>query len=225
MRRLLATTGVLAIVVAAGCGGGSSQSSSTQLSSAARINLRQSDFPPGWQARPNPVTATGNMQAERALYACLRKPPPESHTTVNINSPTFVQGSQQASSNVKFTRTAAQSQADFGILATPAAADCDRRVLVSTVPGALGAGSSVVSSTLSNVPTTAPAGDEAVSYLVAVDVAVRGGQTTVYVSFTKIRRGRALIAVQTIGLGETFPASLEQTLISNVATRANQLPT
>src|SRR5205807_6900930 len=90
MRRLVATTGVFTIAVTAGCSGGSSesaQSSSTDAASAARINLQQSDFPAGWQGHPNPVTAPANATVERTLYSCLATPPPESHTTANVNSP------------------------------------------------------------------------------------------------------------------------------------------
>jgi hypothetical protein len=228
MRRLVATTGLLTTVLAAGCGGGSPASpkgTPNDAVTAAQINLQQSDFPAGWRAQPNPVTAPANTQVERALYACLGSPAPESHTTANVNSPAFVQSSQQASSNVKLTQTVAQGQADYATLAAPAAADCARRVLVTTVPSALGAGSSVASSSVSSVPTTAPASDQAVESLVAVDVDVRGGRTTVYTSFTRILRGRALIAVQTVGLGELFPANLQQTIVSNVESRANQVPT
>jgi hypothetical protein len=226
MRRLVAATGVLTIVVTSGCGGssGSPQGSSADATTGARINLQQLDFPAGWQARPNPVAAPTNTQAERALYACLGSPPPESHTTADVNSPTFVQSSQQASSNVKFTRTAAQSRADYGTLATTAAADCTRKVLLNTVPKALGAGSSVASSSVSIVPTTAPPGDQVAATLVGVDVDVQGGRTTVYASFTTILRGRVLIAVQTIGLGAVFPADLQQTIVSDVERRADRVP-
>jgi hypothetical protein len=228
MRRLVATTGLLTIVVTAGCGGGSttaSQGAPTDATTAARINLQQSDFPAGWRAQPNPVTAPANAQVERALYACLGSAPPDSHTTATVNSPAFVQSSQQASSNVKLTHTAAESQADYAALAAPAAGDCARKVLVSTLPGALPFGSTVASSAESSVPATAPSGDQAAGSLVTVDLDVRGGRTTVYVSFTRILRGRALIAVQTIALGEAFSSSLQQTIVSNVESRANQVPT
>jgi hypothetical protein len=226
-RRVVATAGLLALIVAGGCGGGSSaapQGSGTDVATAARINLRQSDFPAGWQGRSNPVTASGNVQAERALYACLGAPSPASHTTANVNSPVFVQSSQQASSNVKFTRKAAQSQADYGTLAQPAAGDCARRVLVSTLPGALPFGSTVASSAESSVPATAAVGDQAAAFYVTVDLDVRGGRTTVYADFITIRRGRALVAVQMIGLGEESPSSLREAIVSNVESRASQVP-
>jgi hypothetical protein len=226
-RRLVATTGLLTMVIAAGCGGGSAattQHSTTDMATAARINLQRSDFPSGWQSRPNPVTASGNVQAERALYTCLGTLPPESHTTANVNSPAFVQSSQQASSNVKFTRTVAQSQADYSALAQPVAGDCARKVLVSTLPGALPFGSTVASSAESSVPVAAAPGDLAAAFFVTVDLDVRGGRTTVYAEFTTLRRGRALVAIQTIGLGSQFPSRLQQTIISNVENRANQVP-
>jgi hypothetical protein len=226
MRRLVATTGVFTIAVTAGCGGGSSgsaQSSSTDAASAARINLQQSDFPAGWQAHPNPVTALANANVERTLYSCLATPPPASHTTANANSPAFVLSAQQASSNVKLTHTTAQSQADYGVLARPAFGDCARQVLLSTLPGALPAGSTVTSSAVRNVPATAPAGDQVTATAVTVDVVVQGGRTTVDAEFTRILRGRAVVAMQTIGLGQPFPADLEQTLVSNVEKRANQV--
>jgi hypothetical protein len=225
--RLVATAGLLAIVVTAGCGGGSSaspQGSSADNASAGQINLQQSDFPAGWQARPNPVTASANVTAERALYACLASPPPEPHTTANVNSPAFVFSAEQASSNVKLTRTAAQSQADYGVLTKPAFADCARQVLSSTLPAALPAGSSVTSSSVSSIPATAPAGDRVAASMVTVELHVQGGQTTVYADLTTIQRGRAIIGVQLIGLGQPFSTSLQQTTISNVESRANQVP-
>ncbi len=227
MRRLVATTGLLTIVVTAGCGGGSprsGQSSSTDAASAARINLRQSDFPAGWQAHPNPVTAPANASVERTLYSCLAAPPPESHTTADVNSPSFVLRAQQASSNVKLTRTTAQSPADYGVLARPTFGDCARQVLLSTLPGALPAGSTVTSSSVRNVPATAPTGDQVAATAVTVNVVVQGGRTTVDAEFTRILRGRAVVDVQTIGLGEPFPADLGQTIVSDVENRANQLP-
>ncbi|HWC40327.1 MAG TPA: hypothetical protein VG476_17480, partial [Acidimicrobiales bacterium] len=145
--------------------------------------------------------------------------------TANVNSPDFVQTSQQASSNVKFTHTAAQSQADYATLTQPAAGDCARKVLVSTLPGALPFGSTVASSAESSDPVTAAAGDQAAAFFVTVDLDVRGGRTTVYAEFTTIRRGRALVGVQTIGLGEQFPSDLQQTIVSNVERRASQVAT
>ncbi|HWC38465.1 MAG TPA: hypothetical protein VG476_08040, partial [Acidimicrobiales bacterium] len=68
----MATTGLAALIVAAGCGSTASQGSVVDVASAGRINLRQSDFPAGWQRQANPVTDSGNVQAERALYGCLR---------------------------------------------------------------------------------------------------------------------------------------------------------
>jgi hypothetical protein len=227
MRRLVVRTGLFTIAVTAGCGGGSSgsaQSSSTDAADAARINLQQSDFPAGWQAHPNQVTAPANSNVERTLYACLATPPPESHTTANVNSPAFVLNAQQASSNVKLTHTAAQSQADYGVLAQPTFGECARQVLLSTLPGALPAGSTVTSSSVSSVPATAPTGDQVTATAVTVDVVVQGGRTTVDAEFTRILRGRAVVAVQTIGLGQPFPADLGQTIVSNVENRANQLP-
>ena len=227
MRGLMATTGLLTAVVTAGCGGGSpaaQQGSLANAATAARINLQQSDFPAGWQSRPNPISAPSNVQAERALYACLATPSPEPHTTANVNSPVFAQSSQQASSNVKFTRTTAQSQADYGTLSQPAAGDCARKVLVSTLPGALPFGSTVASSAESSVDVTAPPGGQATAFFVTVDLDVRGGRTTVYADFTTMLRGRALVAVQTIGLGEELPPSLQQTIVSNVERRASQVP-
>jgi hypothetical protein len=227
MRRLVATTGLLTMAVAAGCGGGSSgsgQSSSADIASAARINLRQSDFPAGWQAHPNPVSAAANANVERTLYGCLATPPPESHTTANVNSPAFVLSAQQASSNVKVTHTTAESQADYRVLAQPTFGECARRVLLSTLPGALPAGSTVTSSSARTVPATAPAGDQVTATAVTVNVVVQGGRTTVDAGFTRILRGRALVAVQTIGLGQPFPADLGRAIVSNVENRANQLP-
>ena len=227
MRRLVAMTGLLIMAMTAGCGGGSpasSRGSAADVATAARINLQRSDFPADWQARPNPVTAPANARAEQALYACLGAPPPEAHTTANVNSAAFVQSSQQASSNVKLARTAAQSQADYGALAAPAAGDCTRKVLVSTLPGALPFGSTVASSAESSVPATVPPGDQVTASLVTVDLDVRGGRTTVYTELTTIQRGRALIVVQSIGLGEAFPSSLQQAIISNVESRASQVP-
>jgi hypothetical protein len=227
MRRLVATTGVFTIAVTAGCSGGSSgsaQSSSTDAASAARINLQRSDFPAGWQAHPNPVTAPANTNVERTLYSCLEAPRPESHTTANVDSPAFVLSAQQASSNVKLTHTTAQSQADYRILAQPAYGECARQVLLSTLPGALPAGSTVISSSVRSAPAAAPVGDQVTAAAVTVNVVVQGGTTTVDAEFTRILRGRVVAAVQTIGLGQPFPADLEQTIVSNVENRANQLP-
>jgi hypothetical protein len=216
------------MVVTAGCGGGSPASSKgapSDTATARQINLQQPDFPTDWQSRPNPVGAPANAQVERALYACLGTALPESHTTANVNSPAFVQGSQQASSNVKFARTAAQSQVDYATLAAPAAGDCTRKVLVTTLPSALPFGSTVASSAESSVPTTAPPGDQAAGSLVTVDLDVQGGRTTVYASFTMILRGRALIAVQTISLGEAFSSSLQRSIVAGVERRADRVPT
>lgn len=234
MRRVIVTTGMLVFVVAAGCGGGSSGSSGSAIgatpgatpdaSSAAQINLQQSDVPAGWEARPNAVTSTANARGEAALYACLGTPPPEAHTTANANSPAFVGTASQASSNVKFTHTLAQSEADYATLTKPGAADCARNVLTSSLPGVLPAGSSVAAGTVNGVPVSAPSGDQATGTLVTVNVNSPGGHMTVYAEFTTIQRGRALVAVQTIGLGTPFSVSLQQSIVSNVENRASQVP-
>ena len=161
---------------------------------------------------------------ERALYACLGTPPPESHATANVNSAAFVLSAQQASSNVKLIRTVAQSQADYAVLAKPTFGECARQVLLSTLPGALPAGTTVTSSSVRAVPVTAPAGDQVTATAVTVDLVVQGGRTTVDAEFTTLLRGRAVVAVQTIGLGQPFPADLGRTIVANVERRANQLP-
>ena len=226
VRRLVAATGLLTIVVTAACGSGSSgspQGAATDAATAARINLQRTDFPADWQSRTNPVTAPANTRVERSLVACLGTPPPETHTTANVNSPAFVQTSQQASSNVKLSRTAAQSQADYAALAGSAGGDCTRKVLLSTLPGALPFGSTVASSAESSAPATAPPGDQASTTFVTVDLDVQGGRMKFYAEFTTVLRGRALVAVQTVGLGEPFSPSLRQTIVSNIENRATQV--
>lgn len=225
MRRVIVTAGTLIFAVAAGCGGGSSVSlppPPPDTASATQINLQQSDLP-GWQARPNAVTSPANARGEQALYACLGSPPPEVHTTANVNSPAFVGSSGQASSNVKLTHTAAQAQADYVTLTKPGAADCARNVLASTLPEALPAGSTVASSSVSSVPVVAPSGDQASGSGVTVNVNEPSGRMTVYAQFTMILRGRALIAVQTIGVGQPLSASLQRSIVSNVESRASQV--
>jgi hypothetical protein len=95
---------------------------------------------------------------------------------------------------------------------------------LSTLPDALPAGSAVTSSSVSGVPATAPPGDRVTAAAVTVNVVVQGGRTTVDAEFTTILRGRAVVAVQTIGLGQPFPADVRQTIVANVDNRANQLP-
>jgi hypothetical protein len=193
-------------------------------SSAARINLQQRDLPAGWQAQPNAVTSPANARGKQALYACLGSPPPEAHTTADVNSPAFVGTSGQASSNVKFSHTPAESQADYGTLTKPGAAECARSVLASSLPSVLPAGSTAAAGTVSTVPVSAPPGDQALRSLVTVNVDGPSGHMTVYAEFTTIQRGRALVAVQTIGLGAPFSASLQQSIVSNVENRASQVP-
>jgi hypothetical protein len=128
--------------------------------------------------------------------------------------------SAQAGSNVKFTHTEAQSQADYGTLTKPGAADCARSVLASSLPSVLPAGSTVAAGTVSGVPVSTPSGGQATGSLVTVNVDGPGGQMTVYAEFATIQRGRALVAVQTISLGAPFSASLQQSIVSNVENRA-----
>lgn len=241
MRRFaILVVGVVLAVAGAACGSSSSNSSSTTSTTsstqagataasdkalAQQINLQAGDFPTGWQSQPPSSSGSGN-QGTRQLLACIGASPSLATTTTSVDSPDFSQslspGELNASSNVGFAPTSAQASAGFHALSSPKATSCVQSLLASALKKQNIPGLGAFTVTSAQVPV--PSGDQAVSFTGTSSATVQGQTLPLQFQTTLVLRGRAEMTMLTGGVASTFPASLQQSLLSAMTTRANQVP-
>lgn len=243
-RTMVLLVGVVVGGVGAACGGGSSSSSSstttttstTSTSQAAataaadralaqQINLQQSDFPAGWQSQPPSQSGSGNA-GTRQLLSCIGVSPSLATTTTSVDSPDFSQSQSavqlSASSNVGFAVTTAQATGAFQALSSPKASSCVQNLLASALKKQNVPGLSPFQ--ITSAPVAVPSGDQGLSFTGTATATVQGQSLPLQFQTILVLRGRAEITLLTGGVGTTFPPSLQQSLLSAMTTRANQVP-
>ena len=147
-------------------------------------------------------------------------------TTTSVDSAEFSQSQSpaelSANSNVGFAATVAQAAGSFRALSSPKATSCVQSLLASAlkaqnIPG-LGP------FRVSSAPVAVPSGDQGLAFTGTSSANIQGQSLPIQFQTALVVRGRAEITLLTGGVGSTFPVSLQQSLLSAMTSRANQVP-
>ena len=225
MRRLLAAGILLAASGLAACGGASDKPKATasveaDRAAAQNINLKPADFPSGWTSAPHPQT-TDETSANRQFAECVGIPDPASRYTADERSPNFAQGqAASASSQVRMTKTEADTGADLAALQTAKGPECFKQTIEKLLPGRLPPGTTVanVSARQLEFPLLK---DGTAAYRVDFTIAAAGGiNVPVYVDSIVFQSGRAEVVLNTTSTGSPFDSKLEEDLARKMADRS-----
>ena len=224
MRRALFTAVAGGLVLLSACGGGGGSSTSkpaapaADQASAAKINLRQTDFPSGWTSAAHQVTPQETATLKQ-LTTCVGIADLAGHTTATDRSPDFSTGqATSASSSVTFVKTDADASSDLGAFQSVKAPDCVKQAVQALIsqqlPGATPANLDVHQL---NFPTLK---DGTAAYQASFTVSAAGTNVPVYADFVYFRSGRAEVSLVSTNLGSPFDPKLEQDLAKKMADRA-----
>lgn len=229
MRRLVAAA-VAGIVMLTACGGGGggdtaeddATGTTAALDDQARAreaNLRLSDFPMEWKSSPLPADAEQvNARNNRALAACMGRPPPEELRTAIADSNDFsAADTRRVTSSVQLVRTEEIAREDFAALEGEKSLACHLTQIESEFRRQLPAANPQVSMDRFEVPQF---GDETVAFRVDATSLAEGVQIRTFIDLVFIRKGRAELSVSFINRGTPFPTELRQSLLQRMVGRA-----
>ena len=183
---------------------------------AQSVNLASADLP-GWQASPNPKTATDQAMSAR-LAQCTGAPNPSNIDVVDVNSPDFDKGETEVSSNVTIVRTPADDLATLQAVRSSRLTTCLQQIAVPYLQSKLPSGAKVVNLninrlTLSSLPS------KSFAYRLAVTISIPGQGNVLIVSDTVgFVDGVTAIGLDITQTAGTPDATLEDQLISTLVT-------
>jgi len=211
------------IALLGACGGGgtsNSQKADTTADKAAavRINLRQSDFPSGWNARPynpTPQQATSVVQ----LAQCLGMAGVTSQATADVHSPDFDMGqTTMAASNVRFARSDADASTELAAYQSAKGPDCFKQAFEPVVQARLPSGMTTSDLAVHQLdfPTLR---DGTAAYQASFTLPLGGNNVPVYSDYIVFKAGRGVVNMFTTNVGSPFDPKLEKDLAMKMVSR------
>jgi hypothetical protein len=185
---------------------------------AAKINLKQADFPTGWTSTPHQVSPPETATLQQ-LTQCIGIPDLAAHTSATDRSPDFSAGqATSANSLVTVVKTDADASADLAAFQSGKAPECLKQTVTALaqqqLPGAAPANLDVHQL---QFPTLK---DGTAAYQASFTLAVAGTNVPVYADFIYFRAGRAGCTLVTTNAGSPFDPKLQQDLGKKMADRA-----
>jgi hypothetical protein len=233
-RALRIGAAVLACVVTTGCGGddgGGQELSAADQAHAERINLRAGDIPRGWVRAPAGTIAGqgGGEVVDRVLDDCLAPDRDAPAPTGDASSGTFRRGSLLVTSRVTIAASEPAARAGLAALGRERAGFCLKQAVeranreIDAPPTSVDQTTTTVfvgAVTVEPIAPATPAGIEPVAWRARVELrTVSGAAAAMTSDRIFFVRGRALVAV-TFSSAGSFPADLQQRVLSTLAARA-----
>ena len=181
------------------------------------INLRSSDFPPGWTATPAPGAGGGNDPGAAALLSCLKLPAADRSVVADTSSDVFASGQAvQASSDVTIVSSATIGAQEVDALRTGAGLTCLGQVIGQAVSSQ---GVGVSGATVRAIP--APRVDGGPSMAAEYGATFTVGEQTLMAVTDEyfFARGTEQVTATFTAYGQPFPAAVEKTAVDNLASR------
>jgi hypothetical protein len=208
----------LAACSSGGSNSGKAASPAADRAAAAKINLKQTDFPKGWTSSPHQVSPQEAATLQQ-LTQCVGIADQPGHTTATDRSPDFSAGqATTANSLVTFAKTDADASADLAAFQSGKVPDCLKQTVIALaqqqLPGAKPGDLAVRQLQFPRLK------DGTAAYQASFTVPVAGTNLTVYADFIYFRAGRAEPTLLTINAGSPFDSKLEQDLAKKMASRA-----
>ena len=209
--------GFLLAACSSGSSGGTKADPAADQKSAASINIKQSDFPAGWEGSPpskNNTAATGEVAR---LFSCIGIQDPAKDQSAQAFSDTFSQGGQStASSQVRFTQKASDASTDFKAIAGPKTPGCIEQTFQQAVSTLIPANAGATFTGLKVDKRTVPKanGVNAAGYRATLTVTVAGQQIPVTADLAFVQKGRAEGTVSFIGPVRAVPDDVQTQVIT-----------
>jgi len=192
------------------------------LSQLKKIVLQHADLPSGWKGKPyqpGPKDSANNA----ALVACVGARNTDSDKVAEAHSDDFALGDASISSSAASYRSQSDLDADVAMLRSPKLSPCFEQMMKKQLAAALPAGGKIGSASFKITPGSAggPANVEAIGTS-TIKVQVNGQQVPVYLTVAFITGPLIEAEVSTENVGTPVPASMVNSLVATVATRAAQ---
>ena len=214
---------VLSLMGMASCGGsGSSTTKSSPTgdkAAAARIVLKQGDFPSGWSGKPHAADPSQGATTKE-LGQCLGIGDVAARTTADVNSQDFSKGQgATVTSEARFVQSDAQASDDLAGFQGDKASGCLEQAMHSLTEQRLPSGLTPGNLSVQQLqfPTLK---DGTAAHQASFTIPVGDTNVPVYVDFIVFRAGRAEVTLATTNLASPFDSKLEQSLAEKMASRA-----
>jgi hypothetical protein len=187
---------------------------------AENVDLRLSDFSPGWTSAPR--TQEHDADAEKRFASCIHtslSPSDLIPSAAKANSPDFTSpSSQEVSSKIAVAKTASDVASAVDVIASPDVPTCLAQyldaVLGRNAPSGMQFGQSSVDPESFNA-----LGDRTVAYRITVPVSSKGQRGNVYVDFIVVQKGRVGVIFQAVETLSPFPTDMSAALIRKMLAR------
>jgi hypothetical protein len=181
------------------------------------IVLRASDLPAGWSSAPyriDPKAAT--LDAAQAACIGVRNVDPD--RVGDIHSSTFSHGGDSVDSEAASYRSAADLAVDRATMHSPKLAPCEQSLLKANLPGALPAGTTLVSVKVTVTPSSATNGIIGTSDT-SVVLSRGGSQFAIDQRLVDIQAGLVTVTLDFSSSAQGFPGPLKESLATVVLNR------
>lgn len=234
VRLAVACTGLVLTLAACGSStngnGGTAPSSSSPaaspaaspapLAKLAKIVLQATDLPTGWKGTPYKPDP-GDAADQAAMVHCVGARNTDKDKVAEAHSDDFALGDASISSSATSYRSQSDLDADVAMLHSPKVSPCFDQLLKKQLATSLPAGATIESALIKVTPgsTGGPANVVAAG-TGTVKLSANGQQVALYVSVAFITGPLIEAEVDTDTIGTRIPASVVQTLVATMATRA-----
>jgi hypothetical protein len=185
-----------------------------------KIVLQPTDLPASWKGTPHPVDASGGAD-QAAMVKCVGARNTDPDKIAEVNSEDFALGNASISSSADSYRTQSDVNVDIAIVHSPKVSTCLEQLLSKQLAASLPAGAKIAAESIKVTPGSAGAPANVIATgKGTITVTVSGQQATVYLTVAFITGPLIEAEVDTENVGTPVPASLVQSLVTAVATRA-----
>jgi hypothetical protein len=190
------------------------------LSQLKKIVLQPADLPSGWKATPYQPDPN-NAAEDAALAACVGARDTDSDQVAQANSDNFGLSNATISSSASSYRSQSDLVTDVATLHSPKLSPCFSQMMKKQLASALPAGSKVASASIKVTPGSAGGPANVVATGTGtIKVQVSGQQVPVYLTVAFITGPLIEAEVDAENAGTPVPASVVNSLVATVATRA-----
>jgi hypothetical protein len=198
----------------------SSSAAPVQLTQLKTIVLQPADLPAGWQGTPYQADPS-DAATQAALVKCVGGRNTDGDKVAEAHSEDFALGNASVSSSASSYRSQSDLDADIAIVNSAKISPCYEQLARKQLATSLPAGAKIVSESLKITPGSAGAPANVIATGAGtIKVSVNGQQVAVYVTVAFITGPLLEAEVDTENVGTPVPASVVQTLVATVATRA-----
>jgi hypothetical protein len=189
------------------------------LSQLKKIALQPAELPSGWKWAPY-QGGPDNSAINADLYKCVGARNTDSDKVAEAHSGDFTLGDADISSSAASYRSQSDLNTDIAMLHSPKISPCLEQMMKKQVAASLPAGGTIASVSVKTTPGSAGLANVVATGTGTITISVNGQQVTVYLTTAFITGPLIEAEVDTSNVGTPVPASVVNSLVATVATRA-----